>query len=281
MIDLDQLIEQANALAPLPASAVRLAELVGDPECPLEDVVELIAFDQALTLKMLRAANSAASAAAMPVSTVRDSVIRMGTAQVLALAIAAGARPFLQPRIPAYGLGEGALWRHSVAAAVATEAMQGLGEFPVPPEAFTAALLHDVGKLVLGRFLTPDILGFIRRAQEVDHLGQLDAESLLLEANHAELGGLIAQHWKLPPRIVLGITYHHQPQEGRDAVCDLTCVADQYAKYIEASLEGRMAEIALAPDLAERLALSPAAAQRLGPLALARYAQVRSRYNAI
>jgi HD-like signal output (HDOD) protein len=215
------------------------------------------------------------------VSTVRDSVIRKGTAQVLALAIAAGARPFLQPKIPAYCLGEGALWRHSVAAAVATEAMQGLGEFAVPPEAFTAALLHDVGKLILGRFLTPAILAFIRRAQEVDHLGQLDAESLLLEANHAELGGLIAQHWKLPPRIVLGITYHHHPEEGRDAVCDLTCLADQIAKYIEASLEGRKGEIVVPPDLAERLALSPTAAERLCPLALARYTQVRSRYNAI
>ena len=214
MIDLDNLIEQANGLAPLPASAVRLAGLIGDPDCHLDQVVELIAFDQALTLKLLRAANSAASASATRVGSVQEAVIRMGTAQVLAFTVAAGARPLLQPGIPEYGLSEGALWRHSVAAAVATEAMQLSGGFELPPETFTSALLHDVGKLVMGRFLTPEVLGFIRWSQEVDHLDRLEAESVLLEVNHAELGGLVAQHWKLPPRIVQGITYHHNPGAG-------------------------------------------------------------------
>lgn len=281
MIEIGELIEQANALAPLSVSAVRLSQLVSDPECPLEDVAELIAFDQALTLKLLRAANSAASASAAPVGTVREAVIRMGTAQVLALAVAAGARPFLQPCIPAYELAEGALWRHSVAAAVATEAMQGLGAFEVPPEAFTAALLHDIGKLVMGRFLTPEVLGFIRRAQEAEHFSRLEAESLLVEANHAELGALVAQHWRLPPRIVLGIQYHHHPEEGRDRVCDLTCLANQYAKDIEANLDGRENEIGVPLDLMERLRLDQATIDRLRPQSVARYAQVRSRYNAV
>ena len=52
--------------------------------------------------------------------------------------------------------------------------------------------LHDVGKLVMGRFISPEI-SELRRAQEVERLGQLEAESLLLSVNHAELGGLIAQ----------------------------------------------------------------------------------------
>ena len=86
MIDLHDLIEQANEPAPLPASTVRLAELVSDPDSQLNDVAELIAFDQGLTLKLLRAANSAASASAEPVGTVLEAVGRMGTSQVLALA---------------------------------------------------------------------------------------------------------------------------------------------------------------------------------------------------
>jgi HD-like signal output (HDOD) protein len=281
MIDLDRLIEQANELDPLPASAVRLAELVGSLDCHLGDVAELIEFDQALTVKLLRAANSAASGSAAPVGTVREAVIRMGTARVLALAVASSARPLLQARVPAYGLDEGALWRHSVAAAVAAETVPAFCRSDVPAETFTAALLHDVGKLVMGRFLSPEILGFIRQAQEVDHLGRLEAESLLLDVHHGELGGVIAQHWKLPPRVVLGITYHHNPDQGLDLICDLTCLTNEVAKRIEAGLDARQFDFAIPTQVAERLGLTPKTLDNLCPVAASRYTQVCRRYNAV
>jgi HD-like signal output (HDOD) protein len=281
MIDLTKLIEQANELAPLPASTVRLAGLIGNPDCHLDEVTESIAFDQALTLKLLRAANSAAIASRVRVSNVREAVTLLGTAQVFALAVAAGARPLLQTRIPEYGLDEGALWRHSVAAAVAVETMQAFSNVVPPPETFTAALLHDVGKLVMGRFLSSEILVLIRRAQEEDHLGQLDAETLLLNVHHGELGGLIAQHWQLPPRVVQGIIYHHNPEQGQDVVCDLTYLANQLAKRIEAGLDGRTFDLNIPLDVAERLALTPRMLDELCPIAASRYLQVRRRYNAV
>jgi HD-like signal output (HDOD) protein len=281
MIDLTNLIEQANELAPLPASTVRLAGLIGNPDCHLDEVTELIVFDQALTLKLLRAANSAAAASPVRVGNVRDAVTRLGTAQVLALAVAAGARHFLQTRLPEYGLDEGVLWRHSVAAAVAAETLPAFSSVESPPETFTAALLHDVGKLVMARFLNPEILGLIRRGREVDHLGQLEAESLLLDVNHAELGGLIAQHWNLPPRIVQGIIYHHNPGQGQDVICDLTYLANQLAKRIEAGLDGQIFVLNILPEVAERLALTPKTLDHLCPVAAARYAQVSRRYNAV
>jgi HD-like signal output (HDOD) protein len=281
MIDLNQLIEQANELAPLPASTVRLAGLIGNPNCHLDEVTELIAFDQALTLKLLRAANSAATAGRLRVSNVREAVARIGTAQVMALVVAAAARPFLQSRIPEYGLREGGLWRHSVAAAVAAETLQAFGKVPTPPETFTAALLHDVGKLIMARFLSPDILGLIRRAQETDHLGRLEAETLLLNVHHGELGGLIAQHWQLPPGVVRGITYHHNPEQSLETVCDLTYLANLLAKRIEAGLDGRPFELAISPDVAARLALTPEILNDLCPIAALRYVQVSRRYNAV
>jgi HD-like signal output (HDOD) protein len=281
VIDLDRLIEQANEMAPLPATTVRLTELIGSPDCHLEDVAELIAFDQALTVKLLRAANSAASGSALPVGTVKEAVGRMGTARVLALAVASSAKPLLQARVPAYGLDEGALWRHSVAAAVAAETVPAFCRIDLPTETFTTALLHDVGKLVMGRFLSPEILGFIQRAQAVDHLGQLEAEALLLNVHHGELGGLIAQHWKLPARVVLGITYHHNPDQGLDAICDLTYLTNLVAKRIEAGLDGRQFDFAIPVHVAERLGLTPKALDDLCPVAASRYTQVCRRYNAV
>jgi HD-like signal output (HDOD) protein len=260
---------------------VRLASLVANPDCHLEEVTELIAFDEALTLKLLRAANSAANGTSVRVGNVKEAVSRIGTAQVLALLVAAGARKILQAAVPEYGLDEGDLWRHSVAAAVAVEAMQAFITVDMPPETFTSALLHDVGKLVMARFLHPDIQALIQKAQKVDHLDQLEAESLLLEVNHAELGGLIAQHWNLPARVVQGIIYHNNPEQGHDVICDLTYLANRVAKRIEAGLDGRRCNLAILPEVTERLCLTPRKLEELSPVATSRYLQVRQRYNAM
>ena len=281
MIDLSELIRQANELEPLPASTVRLAQMVSSACCHIDDVAELIAFDQGLTVKLLRAANSAASASATKIGTAKEAVTRLGTSIVLSLAVAGSARPILNQRIPAYNLDEGALWRHSVAAAVAVEASQQFCEVNVPPETFTSALLHDVGKLVMGRFINPSILAFLRRAQEVDHLSALDAEVMILDVHHGELGGLVAQHWQLPPRVVSGIIYHHHPEEGGDVICDLTYLANQVAKRLEADLDGREFELTVAPGISRRLGLTPTTLEQLCAAAAARYAQVSCRYNSV
>lgn len=281
MIDLKKLIAQANELPAFPASTVRLTQLVTNPNSNLSDVADVIAYDQALTVKVLRAANSAASASATRVTTVHGAVMRMGTAQLMALAVASGARPHLQKAIPAYGLDEGALWRHAVAAAVAAEAMPAFCSVEAPPEIFTAALLHDIGKQVMGRFLSQEILHFIAQARDVDHLSQLDAETQILGVHHGELGGIIAQHWQLPNRVVKGIAHHHDPHEDRDVVCDFVYLANLIAKRTEANLEGRTLEFACPPEVAARLGMKAGELEDLCAAAAARFAQVSLRYNAV
>lgn len=281
MIDLDQLIAQAQEMTPFRASTVRLAQLVAGQHCDLADIISLVAYDEVLTMKLLRAANCAARTGSVAVATPHEAIVLLGTTLVLHLAVAAGARPQMGGPIPGYGLDEGSLWRHSVAAAVAAETAPAFCPVEIPAEAFTACLLHDVGKVVMGRFLSPDILRFIAEAKEVDHLTQTEAESQILHVHHGELGGLIAQHWQLPPRIVRGIIYHHNPEEGSDVVCDFACLANHLAKQIEAGLDGRSAECALPPDVAERLGIDDGDLSRLHPVAAARFMEVSQCYNTL
>jgi putative nucleotidyltransferase with HDIG domain len=280
-IDPNQLMEQARDLAPFPVSVVRLAELIVDPECNLADVADVIAYDQALTLKMLRAANSAADGSACRVTSVKEAITRLGASRVMAASVAGGARPHLQKRIPAYGLEEGALWKHSVAAAVAAEIIPRFCAVECPPEAFTAALLHDVGKTVMGRFLSPEIQRSISFARAVNHLTQMEAEVQILGVHHGELGGLIAQHWKLPPRVVQGITYHHNPEQGGDVVCDFTYLSNEIAHQIESALNGEIHDDVFLFDVAARLGVTAAQLARLRPIVAARIADVTQRYNAV
>jgi HD-like signal output (HDOD) protein len=212
-IDLDQLIERANTLEPLPASAASLASILSQPDWDLEDVMPVVSLDQSLTGKLLSVANSVTSGARDPVVTVDQAVIRLGAGQVLTLAIGAGVRRRTQQAVPEYGLDEGQLWDHSVACAIVAEGLSGFTQRHIPLETSTAALLHDIGKLVLAQSLDPALLNYIRSAREVGGLSEQRAEIEILGVHHAELGGLIAQQWNLPPIIVEGISYHHSPAE--------------------------------------------------------------------
>lgn len=254
LIDLDDLIERAEALQPLPASTARLLSLINDGECDVDEIARVIAFDQALTLKLLRDANSAFSASYSTISTVPEAVSRLGTARVVSLALSCHAKPMLRQGIPEYDLAEGQLWRHSVLASLAAESASRICRVEVPLASATAALLHDVGKLVMAQFLTREILELLQRAKTEGGLSPLEAETTLLQVHHGELGGLIARRWKLPDSIVLGIMHHHTPEEGSDVVCDVVYLANLAAKQIEANLSGKQIDFKVDSGVAQRLA---------------------------
>ncbi len=230
MIDLDRLIQQANDLEPLPGTTTRLAALAADPDAGIRELVDLVSFDQALTARLLRFANSAAVGSREPVASVQGAIQRLGTGTVLTVAMGAAVKGRLMAAVPQYGIGEGGLWRHSIAAALAIEALVRIGRVSAPSAAFSAALLHDVGKLVLSRFLDPEVLAVLHEARTAGGLSALAAEVEVLSVHHAELGGLIAQHWKLPDAIVQGISKHHTADE-HDDVARLVRLADLLAHH--------------------------------------------------
>lgn len=192
-----------------------------------------MSFDQALTARLLRVANSATSGTRVPINTVKDAIVRLGSATVLALAVAGAVRGRMKAAVPAYGLQEDQLWPHSVASALAVDRLTPLCKKPIPAEAFTAALLHDLGKLVLARFLATETVELLSRAESEGRQSRERAETELLEVHHAELGFLIAQRWGLPERIGRGIQYHHTPDAGGDVICDIVAVANLAAKTIK------------------------------------------------
>jgi len=210
-VNLDRLIQRARSLEPLPASATALAGELSKPDWRIEAVVRIIELDPALTGRVLQFANSAASWSVTKIGTVRQATTRLGAGTVLQVAVACAVQKRLMHSLPEFEIAEGEIWRHSVAAAVAVEALRPVCRVPAPPEAFTAALLHDVGKLVLAQELRSDALEVLKRAQTEDGLTLVQAEAEILEITHADVGGMVCEHWGLPIGIVRGVTHHHDP----------------------------------------------------------------------
>jgi putative nucleotidyltransferase with HDIG domain len=208
VIDLDAVSRAAGCFEPLPTSAIRLAALVARDIPDIARIVEVVRYDQALTAALLRRANSSWSAPRTEITTVQEAVVRIGAGPVVALALGVNVRARLQQAIPAYGLGEGELWNHSVAATLAAESLMRAAKRRLPTETPTAALLHDVGKLVMARFVEAEHLEAIE-ARRSEGSTRLTAETEVLGVDHAQLGGMVARAWCLPDSLVAGIERHH------------------------------------------------------------------------
>lgn len=232
MPDVERLLRAADTLDPVPVSVSRLLAVVSRDRWAFADVEQVISHDQALTGRLMQVANSAANAALVPIGTVRDAVIRVGVGPVLSFAMAACVGRTMRRALPEYGLSEGELWAHSVATSLAVEVVTAMSPVEVPPEAVTAGLLHDVGKLVMARFLTPEVLSAIQELRTGGSSSH-QAELSVLGIDHAELGAHIARRWNAPPRIVAAVAHHHEPDRAPvDPATDAVHVANVAAKLV-------------------------------------------------
>jgi HD-like signal output (HDOD) protein len=203
------LVSSVDALEPLPLTVLRLTDVITNGDHEVSEIVEIVSLDQALTAALLRRANSAVSGSRAPVATVREAVVRLGSGPLLSMAFAATVSNRMTAALPAYGLVEGELWQNSVAASMTAEVVRSMANAYVPPEASTAALLHDIGKVVICSHYGPQTMQMLKKAAETDAVSSLHVERSVFGADHAQIGGVVAGRWNLPESIVEAITYHH------------------------------------------------------------------------
>jgi|TARA_B100002003_G_scaffold237722_1_gene255140 HD-like signal output (HDOD) protein len=270
MLDQQALIGATKELEPLPPTVHQLAAIASRRDWSAMEAEEVISMDPALAGKLLGLANSVASASRVEIVSIRDAVVRMGIGAALAMVTATAVSARTRLALPQYRLAEGELWRHSVSTSIAAQALPSFCSVPIPPESFTAALMHDLGKLVISRFVGGSLLKRLDRVRDDGAHTPIEAELEVLGVHHAELGGLIAEGWRLPAGIVKGIMYHHTPDEGGALVCDAVHVANVIAKQVGRDQTREDADHAdgdIGPDEADgelELELCPGSLERLG-----------------
>jgi putative nucleotidyltransferase with HDIG domain len=249
---------EIQQLAPMPASVARLALLVADPKSEINEIARVIEFDEALTANVLKVANSVQSASITPITTIREAIIRLGAGQILKIAVGRQTNSSLSQSFPEYQLEEHELWRHSVASALAAENISAFSSVKIPGVAFTAALLHDIGKLLIRRHLNSDVLQTIQILINERDLTWFEAEYRVLGTTHAEVGGTIARYWKFPDELIYAIENHHNPDLKTSEIYDTVHIANTVAKTIGVGLGVEQMNLYASTEAAKRLGLSPA-----------------------
>lgn len=256
MKSLNEIIANAEQLAPLPLTAAKLAQVIADDKSTIEDATEVVRYDQALSAFVLRVANSSFSASNRTIGNVRDAVIRLGSGRILEMLISKCVRGIMKKPLAQYGYSEDDLWRHSVASAIAAENLNRYAKINISGLSFTAALLHDIGKLLMIRGFPENEMRKIWDIMKDNHVSWADAEKELFGFTHAEVGAYMAQLWKLPEHIERAIRYHNTVDTDFDLVTDSVRVANVVARAIGQGIGFEGMSVAVDSNISERLVLS-------------------------
>ena len=234
----EEIINALSSVPPLPAAVQRTLSLLRRPEIDLSEIARAIEIDVYITANILRLANSPQFGGVRTICTLREALIRLGARRVGQLIIAAGVSPEVKREIKSYDLPAGALLEHSLATALAAEALaKKTGKTP-PSNAFTAGLLANVGKIVLGTYMDVDSQPILDLAyREMISFDQ--AEDRLLGINHAEVGARLLELWNLPEDIVEVVRWRLDPDdypEGENLTLDLVHAGEILAKMSSIAL---------------------------------------------
>lgn len=263
-----ELIAKVKNLPPVPNAALRLISLLDKNDASNEEVVSAIRCDNVLTAKLLRACNSPYFGFTDPVSSVDQAVLVLGHQQILHIVLTLAFGSTMAVPLPGCAAEASELWQHSLSTAMAAEvvAQSGLEINVETPVAFTAGLLHDMGKLVMLQVLDPQLQSDIRSRMAVDGIARHAAERELLGTDHAEVGACLLKSWNLPDNVVEAVANHHHPVlEPRLLLSSVIHLANSAAHLAAApateaqvlNVDERVAaELGLTPEIMERLILA-------------------------
>jgi len=221
-----QVMAKLDSFPAMPRTAARVMKLLSDPTSNATVVERSVRYDPGLTANILKLANSSYLGFPRRIGSVRQGIVRLGWKRVYQLAVASCVSGIMSKPVPGYALPHGELWRHCVGVSVATEQLMKRLKLPPSEETFTAALLHDVGKLIMGSFVEEGL----ERIEFLSARGMSfeTAELEIIGIDHAEIGAQVLEKWLLPVGLVQVVRWHHKPDRAvrRNANLDMVHVAD-------------------------------------------------------
>lgn len=204
-----ELVKGVGNLVTLPNVFIRINQLVENPNSTITNIADAISQDPSFTVRLLRVANSSFYGLSSTVDAVPKAVSIIGTSQIRSLALATSVASSFDG-LPNTLVSMEHFWKHSLYCALAARILAKRARKCDPDAVFTAALLHDIGELVIFNRLpqqAQDALLLV--LDSADEIPVYQAERQIMGFDHAQVGGELARQWKLPPMLEECIEYHH------------------------------------------------------------------------
>jgi len=211
----ESLVAEVRDLVSLPEIAVQVNAMVEDPRYSATDIGHTINQDPSLTTRLLRIANSPFFGLSTRVATVSRAVTVVGSKQLRDLVIATSTMRAFRA-IPNQLITLEDFWYHGLYCAIAARTLAQHRHLPHADSLFTAGLLHDIGQLIIFNRLPDQASDALRLSMEDPHaMDMYQAEHEVLGFDHAQVGGLLLRHWRLPALLEECVTHHHTPTQAQ------------------------------------------------------------------
>ena len=252
------IISKVDAFPSLPGATTKLLSLINDPDASVAEIEEILRIDPGLTANVLKLSNSAYFGFPSEIGSVRKAIVLLGAKRLMQLVMTSCVNSVMNKPVPGYDLPPGEMWRHSIAVSVAAEGLIKELNIPEADEIFTAALLHDVGKLVLGEFVKDDI-------KKIEKIVSKDvsfeaAEQIAFGTDHAQIGAKILESWSLPAEIVSAVRWHHDPDAADETstLIDIVHVSNVLCLMIGIGAGREGLQYRPSPEVTKRLGIKSA-----------------------
>jgi len=206
--ELIQLVNRGLELRPLGSTVQNIMAVSGNSSCTADDVAKALGQDQALSIRVLKLANSSAYSRGRPVESVKDAVHRIGISQVRSIVTTlvvlqeyeGGVGEHIDPRL---------FWEHSIACGLIAAAIAKAHGSDRIDECFLWGMVHDVGRLVLLEH-APDAYAQVWEAAQSRSLPLEAVEAKLVLLDHCAVLERALEHWQFPHDFVMPVVSHHR-----------------------------------------------------------------------
>ena len=223
----DKIKKEVSLFPSVPRTGFKLRVLLHKGDVSMTEIEEILRHDPGLSANVLRVANSAFFGLSTKVGSLKQAVMLLGIERFAQIVVSASMKKTMEKAVEGYDMAAGELWLHSIVASNIAESLAKNRKIDGTYDVFTSALLHDIGKLVLSKFLKEEL-------QKIKNITEnavpLDvAEHMVLGTDHAEIGALILSKWSLPVDIVNAVRWHHSPEriENSNIKSDIVYLSNQ------------------------------------------------------
>ena len=209
-------------IRPIPQVALKILRMMDDDDYDINAIAKEVRKDQVISARTLKLCNSALYSPGKRIASLEEALIFIGKNLFIRLVVSSAVREFYNQVGLGYSLCKGGLFQHSVGTAMIAETLARETQAVDSGSAYTAGLLHDIGKVVLDQYLASAYPHFYRQMHD-DEQNILSLENKFFGTDHTQVGNELAERWAFPDNLKEAIRHHHYPQEGQSHEA-LTCI---------------------------------------------------------